>query len=412
MKKRFYGVAFSSLVLFMLFSPGRAEELEPGAAPGVPSVEPYYTIQVIILTVEYNVDRLVTLLLQKGYPAYVVARTNQKGEILYKVRIGKYRTRAEAEAMGRKFAEQEHKPYIVFKSQINLGRQPSETPAAAADQAVPQPPAVEAQPPGPAVPRVSSAAKHAEGTLPVKEQDAPLTEAGKHKEAARADNAVTATVPEQEPYFTFQVGAAPAEAPARPDSKADSWPETVTKIFVYRSDSGALNITNKYEEIPEAARTRIQHVSVFPVRYISPSESGTSFVFEVDGARKKIQLAGVNLSPAMLETSARSYLELNLKDVALRLKYNPRAIAKNGTLVGRIYLKEGTYINIDMLRRGFGSCCPETMPPGIRKDFEEAEATAKQKKAGMWATQAPAQPEADPPPAAGSSPPAEEAVVR
>jgi endonuclease YncB( thermonuclease family) len=82
---------------------------------------------------------------------------------------------------------------------------------------------------------------------------------------------------------------------------------------------------------------------------------------------------------------ALSYFAQNLKDIPLRLKYNPGATTPDGAFVGRLYLRAGTFINLEMVRNGIGACSLETIAPDQHAEFKKAEEHARKQKAGMWA---------------------------
>ncbi len=69
----------------------------------------------------------------------------------------------------------------------------------------------------------------------------------------------------------------------------------------------------------------------------------------------------------------------------VRLKYNPSQITQKGIISGRFYLRDGTYINLDMVRTGIAASDIEGLSPEQQATFKEAESIAKEQKAGIWA---------------------------
>lgn len=72
-----------------------------------------YTVQVAAVKVAKDADRLVTQLKKKGYPAFrTISKVQDKG-IWFRVRVGKYKSRAEASATLEKLKKSGLKPIIV-----------------------------------------------------------------------------------------------------------------------------------------------------------------------------------------------------------------------------------------------------------------------------------------------------------
>jgi len=72
-----------------------------------------YTVQVAALKAAKDADRLVAQLKQKGYPAYrVISKVQGKG-IWFRVRVGKYKSKADALAVKQKLGKAGMKPIVV-----------------------------------------------------------------------------------------------------------------------------------------------------------------------------------------------------------------------------------------------------------------------------------------------------------
>jgi cell division septation protein DedD len=57
---------------------------------------------------------LVKQLLKKGYPAYVAGPVTSGGRSIYRIRVGKYKTAKEAEAVSKRLeTEEPYKPWIA-----------------------------------------------------------------------------------------------------------------------------------------------------------------------------------------------------------------------------------------------------------------------------------------------------------
>lgn len=74
-----------------------------------------YTVQVAAVKVAKDADRLVTQLKKKGYPAFrTISKVQDKG-IWFRVRVGNYKSRAEASATLEKLKKSGMQPIIVEK---------------------------------------------------------------------------------------------------------------------------------------------------------------------------------------------------------------------------------------------------------------------------------------------------------
>ena len=72
-----------------------------------------YTVQVAAVKVAKDADRLVAQLKKKGFPAYRVIGKVQDQGIWFRVRVGKYQSKADAQSMKQKLAIAGMKPIIV-----------------------------------------------------------------------------------------------------------------------------------------------------------------------------------------------------------------------------------------------------------------------------------------------------------
>jgi cell division septation protein DedD len=92
--------------------PGPAgKETERAAAPPLPSQG--YAVQIAALNVRSEADAMAKRLASKGYAAYVLTPANGTPAV-YRVRIGTFKTRREAETMAAKLQKEEQfKPWIT-----------------------------------------------------------------------------------------------------------------------------------------------------------------------------------------------------------------------------------------------------------------------------------------------------------
>jgi hypothetical protein len=84
----------------------------------------YFTVQVCTLLIlgKDAAETFTNELRQKGYPAYLIETKTKKGKHIYKIRIGRYKTRAEAREMALSFQNREKKLFLIFKSEIDISR--------------------------------------------------------------------------------------------------------------------------------------------------------------------------------------------------------------------------------------------------------------------------------------------------
>jgi phage tail protein X len=84
----------------------------------------YFTVQVCtLLKLGKDVAETFTNeLRQKGYPAYFTETKTKNGKHIYKIRIGRYKTRAEAREMALSFQNREKKLFLIFKSEIDISQ--------------------------------------------------------------------------------------------------------------------------------------------------------------------------------------------------------------------------------------------------------------------------------------------------
>lgn len=82
------------------------------AAPAAAESGGDFTVQIAALNARSEADAIAHRLTTKGYPAYVVPPGN--GAVMYRVRVGKFKTRREAEPIATKLQKEEQfKPWIT-----------------------------------------------------------------------------------------------------------------------------------------------------------------------------------------------------------------------------------------------------------------------------------------------------------
>ncbi|HIE93899.1 MAG TPA: SPOR domain-containing protein [Acidobacteria bacterium] len=91
-----------------LTTPSAPEEADPGSAGGM------FVLQVAALAESDEANQVAEGLVASGYPAFVVAPAPDAPVAVFRVRVGPYVDRAEAEAAGRRLeTEQRFKPWFI-----------------------------------------------------------------------------------------------------------------------------------------------------------------------------------------------------------------------------------------------------------------------------------------------------------
>jgi septal ring-binding cell division protein DamX len=338
----------------------------------------WFTLQVSTEPDKQSAERRINQLGRKGYAAYCVEAPLQNGKTLFKIRIGKYSTPEEAGEAAQKFNSQERRTCMVVKISPSGYIESEQAATAAARVQREEPEDIQA------------------GTL----QQARKSNVQKTDSPNVAEHETAADLPsEPEPSEPVPEHVKKASIPEviesaeRTENKSEQMetgdttalenaPKRITIIYAYRTESGAINLTNRYEDIPETLRQNIQYISLFPVYIKDLSKSSSRLTLEADGQQTDIILAGFSM-PKKTEP-VRDYLE-TLKTKPLRLKYSPGQTTKDGAIAGRLFQKEGSYINLDMVRKGFGECSMQTLALDQQEAFRQAQEAAKRERVGIWA---------------------------
>lgn len=300
-------------------------------------------------------ERSAAALRRKGYPARVFETKTTGGKSLYRLRIGTYKTEAEGERAALQFQTREKKSCLIVDTEDTTFIQ------VAGDN--PAMDSVPAPKKDPALEDFSDEEHLPEESVTDNEQAA-----AKQPDTAGAEQQIPKRAAVEEKR---QEQSAPAAA-------------SPTKIFAYRDPGGALNLTNNYFGIPETLRGNIEYISLFPVICLAINNNGTGLLCNVEGKQTEIVLAGVTMPPKNQTQYLSDYIARNLNNIPLRLKYNPSETGKNGAIVGKLYLKEGTFINLDVIRKGLARCLLETLPPDQHGEFQKSESLAQKEKLGIW----------------------------
>ena len=108
---------------------------------------------------------------------------------------------------------------------------------------------------------------------------------------------------------------------------------------------------------------------------------------------KKIRLIGVD-APETRKSSrkevgyygeeAKHFLSEMLSGESVRLEYDADRTDRYGRVLAYVYLQDGTFVNGELLRKGFAM--ELTVPPNVRyaEKFVQLQQQARAKKRGMW----------------------------
>ena len=310
-------------------------------------------------------------LVYKGYSAYVEEISDNAGRITYLVRIGKYQTRVDAEKAARKFYKKEKKSYLITATQSVPADSSTTSITAPTGERIAEPsqnqlPSARSEKKEPGEPAAIEKASEHEKSLQLKSPSLPAAAEQKVPDAAAA-------------------APVPTAAPSN-----NTWPPVVTRIYTYYDPQGYLRITNSSEKIPDELQQKIESVSIFPVKYLSFNQKKKVLVLDIAGKQEEIQLSGVDLDTSAAVKNVAAYFEKTLKDVPLRLKYAPvnDGDAKKKTIRVDLYFKQGASLNIELVRQGIAPFDADSAPPSQKQLYMEADAVARNAKAGIWAEHA------------------------
>jgi len=89
-------------------------ETHPASLSGGEPTGPGFAVQVTTAPDRRSADTLVKQLIKKGYPAFVSGPVSSSGRSIYRIRVGKYKDRREAEAVSHRLeTEEQFKPWIA-----------------------------------------------------------------------------------------------------------------------------------------------------------------------------------------------------------------------------------------------------------------------------------------------------------
>ena len=116
-----------------------------------------------------------------------------------------------------------------------------------------------------------------------------------------------------------------------------------------------------------------------------------------DGSEKglKIRLIGVNTPETVhpqkpveyYGREASDYVKNILTGKKVKLKFDVDKTDRYGRTLAYVYLKDGTFLNAEIIKKGYGQAM--TVPPNVKYSdkFVELERKARERKIGLWKEQ-------------------------
>jgi cell division septation protein DedD/endonuclease YncB( thermonuclease family) len=333
--------------LVVLSPPGRLEGFaDAGVGPSAsPEAKEYvFTVQLCVRETRESAERYAARVRAQGFEPYIMRYDAPNGKILYRVRMGDFRERAQAEELVRTYTLQGGSDYLIVRTEQERS------------SALMAPPVVPVA---------------ADQQTPAKSEPEALPEL-----MPQADR------PEQKPAPT---GKNPAiQGPDVPAASPADWPETVSRVYAYAGPDNELNLTNASAGIPRDMVGRIQYVSLFPVRFVTVSDDARFFVLEVEGAQRRFRPAGIRL-PAQARDYVVSAIQQMLSDEPLRLRHSP--VDGADVLIGSLYYRSGADVQVALIKRGFALVDDESVPVGRLNEFHAALKRARELQVGIWAVE-------------------------
>lgn len=121
---------------------------------------------------------------------------------------------------------------------------------------------------------------------------------------------------------------------------------------------------------------------------------GDTFRIAKNGSKKeRVRLIGID-APETRDSQykkvgyygqqAKAYLKKRIENQRVLLVKDVDSLDKYGRTLSYVYLKDGSFINLDMVENGYARI--NTVPPNIAfaREFEQAQQRARKQKKGMW----------------------------
>lgn len=123
---------------------------------------------------------------------------------------------------------------------------------------------------------------------------------------------------------------------------------------------------------------------------------GDTLVIEMNGGSEKVRLVGVD-TPETLHPQkpvehygkeASEFTQRMVENKMVRLEYDWQQRDKYGRLLAYVYLEDGTFLNAEIIKQGYGFVYTR-FPFKYLNEFREYEKQARENKLGLWKEQPP-----------------------
>jgi endonuclease YncB( thermonuclease family) len=330
-----------------------------------------FTIQVMSGTVKEEATRFAEELMNRGFTASV-AELVDKEKPVYKVRVGSFTNRESAARVYESLRMKGIEGWIVpvleqdgpqAQAAEKTGPAPAQSPEPAAAQ---QPNTENASSEKPFELIINPASTFPEDnkTAPsVKTEPAPEQS---HKPAAAQQPDTEHAAPEKP--FELIINPVPTfageEKQAAPSPKTEPAPVCQpAKTYKYFNPvDKTLHITNSIEKVPVQYRRQIWEIAIFPVYFKSVDLRDMSMKTDIEGATTDVLLEGITRPERAPQIEAVRDFEAALQAIPLRIKYYPVRTDPDGTLHGALFFKDGSSVELAMIRRGLAACAGDNLP--------------------------------------------------
>lgn len=118
---------------------------------------------------------------------------------------------------------------------------------------------------------------------------------------------------------------------------------------------------------------------------------GDTIVVEIEGKQEKVRLIGVDTPETVHPLKPVEYFGKEASDFTrrmvegkkVRLEFDWQLRDKYGRLLAYVYLEEGTFLNAEIIKQGYGFAYTK-FPFKFLSDFRQYEKEARENKKGLW----------------------------
>lgn len=118
---------------------------------------------------------------------------------------------------------------------------------------------------------------------------------------------------------------------------------------------------------------------------------GDTIVVSIEGKQEKVRLIGVDTPETVHPSKPVEYFGREASDFTkrtverqkVRLEYDWQKRDKYGRLLGYVYLEDGTFLNAEIIKQGYGFAYTK-YPFKFLDEFRQYEREARENKKGLW----------------------------